>query len=88
LRTFRPGDHIFRWGGDEFLVVAPGLEIEAAESRMKTVRAALAKWRSGQVPCGLSVGIDRLEPGGRPDEALSRADAAMYADKHKRSTAV
>jgi len=41
-RAFRNDDALFRLGGDEFLVVAPGLDPEGAERRASLVREALA----------------------------------------------
>jgi hypothetical protein len=40
--AFRTDDALFRFGGDEFLVLAPGLELDAAHARVSRLRDALA----------------------------------------------
>jgi len=84
-RAFRAEDSVFRWGGDEFLVIAPGLEPEAAEARIEALRLALLEPSADSPLCSVAVGIARLEPGGALEDALNRADQAMYEDKLRRS---
>jgi len=79
--AFRSDDALFRLGGDEFLVVAPGLDTEAAHERVGRLRAELAVGDRTSPPCRLSVGIAALAPGGEPDVALREADERMYGDK-------
>jgi len=87
LRTsFRPSDQHVRWGGDEFLAVAPGLTLEAARERVTEVRQALGETLVGTdvVPAfSVSVGVALLEPGGDPEAALREADRGMYLDKRR-----
>ncbi|HUK13773.1 MAG TPA: GGDEF domain-containing protein [Thermoanaerobaculaceae bacterium] len=86
-RTFRNDDALFRLGGDEFLVVAPGLDVEGAERRVGLLREAL----DGSGPDGpgfhLSVGIALLSPDGEPEAALREADDRMYLDKRRKKIA-
>jgi diguanylate cyclase (GGDEF)-like protein len=79
---FRPEDGIFRYAGDEFLVVARGLDVTGAEERVQKVRDRL---RSKEGPSiSFSVGIAALEPGGAPEEAVKAADESMYRAKESR----
>jgi diguanylate cyclase (GGDEF)-like protein len=79
--SFRPADAVFRWGGDEFLVLAEGMNLAAAEERCQAVREAQA-CASAQVPATtLSVGLSLWLPGQELEEALGLADKAMYRHK-------
>ena len=82
--TFRSDDTLFRLGGDEFLVIAPGLDPEAAEARVGALRADLAEGAENAPACHLSVGVARLEPRGEPEAALREADDRMYVEKRRR----
>ncbi|HQT94157.1 MAG TPA: GGDEF domain-containing protein [Thermoanaerobaculaceae bacterium] len=83
-RTFRSDDTLFRFGGDEFLVIAPGLDPEAAGTRVEKLRADLALGEEGTPPCRISVGIASLAPRGEPEAALREADDRMYLEKRRR----
>jgi diguanylate cyclase (GGDEF)-like protein len=84
-RSFRTEDAIFRWGGDEFLIIAPGMDLEGALRRVDVFRTELARHGEGVPPVLASAGIALLPPGGEPDVALREADQRMYADKRRKS---
>ncbi len=81
--SFRTEDAIFRWGGDEFLVIAPGMDFEGAQRRVNTLRAELSRHGEGVPPVAVSAGIAMLPPNGEPELALREADHRMYADKRR-----
>jgi diguanylate cyclase (GGDEF)-like protein len=79
--SFRPCDALVRYAGDEFLVVAPGLDAKGASDRVAALRDRLEGARDGDETIRFSAGIAELRPGGDPDQALRDADEAMYEAK-------
>jgi len=75
-----------RLGGEEFLLLLPEMELEAAVRVAEQARAAVAgvdtsRWFSGQ-PLSVSAGVAMAHPGpGAVADALRRADEALYAAK-------
>jgi GGDEF domain-containing protein len=66
------------------IVIAPGLDPEAAGARVATLRADLAEGGESAPPCHISVGVASLAPRGEPDVALREADDRMYLEKRRR----
>jgi diguanylate cyclase (GGDEF)-like protein len=81
--AFRPDDHVIRYGGDEFLVVARGLDTTAARLRVDDLTDRIKRNRA-TIWCGFSVGISELAPGGQPEPALQLADQNMYKAKNQK----
>jgi diguanylate cyclase (GGDEF)-like protein len=81
--SFRPDDHVIRYGGDEFLVIAQGLDSTAAQSRVEDLSARLALYR-GRVSCGFSVGMAELTADLQPEAVLQMADENMYEAKNRK----
>ncbi|NQD35898.1 GGDEF domain-containing protein [Permianibacter sp. IMCC34836] len=79
--SFRPTDHIIRYAGDEFVVVAPGVTPEALQDRINTTRQQLSRHHRRGPRIRFSVGTSYLDVGGEPEAALHAADAAMYSQK-------
>lgn len=79
--SFRPNDAVIRYAGDEFLVVAGGLDRSAVDGRVDAVRAKLRAAPADALPIRFSYGVAPLLPGGDPDEAVRAADEAMYLAK-------
>ena len=85
----REYDYVARMGGDEFVVVAPGLTSDAADRRAEQLRQ-LAR-QSGLVVCredllSLSVGQAVFpDDGGDAEELLAEADRRMYIEKQQQS---
>nr|WP_232115413.1 GGDEF domain-containing protein [Luteimonas sp. XNQY3] len=89
----RPGDLVARWGGEEFLVACPTLDLRGASDVAERLRAVVANtpfaFDGGQAVLSVSIGfacwptqatagVARKE---RWREAVDLADRALYASK-------
>jgi diguanylate cyclase (GGDEF)-like protein len=81
-RQLDPGAGLYRYGGEEFAVVAPGLDEHAALQLAERMRAAIADADFGDIKVTVSIGVSTWAPGqGAVAVALDAADAALYAAK-------
>jgi diguanylate cyclase (GGDEF)-like protein len=86
-RNLRPGDHLGRYGGEEFAVILPDTDADEAGRVAERLRAAVAglepDWASGAARVTLSGGIAFATPG-RSDfsQLMVRADQALYRAKN------
>lgn len=78
----REVDHLARWGGEEFLIVLPDTDEAAAVVVAERLRLAVSEVR---LPGGDAVtatfGLAQRGPEESPDQAISRADEALYVGK-------
>ncbi|MFW6364240.1 MAG: diguanylate cyclase, partial [Spirochaeta sp.] len=85
--TLRRSDLIFRFGGEEFVLVMPGVHAAEAKKRLDTLRRTVEAIPYHHEPFGeiritVSIGIADIPSGGaEPNEILERADSAMYQAK-------
>jgi diguanylate cyclase (GGDEF)-like protein len=83
----REYDYVARMGGDEFVVIAPGLAADAAGKKAEQMRA-LARHAGSEV-CGeeiLSLSVGRAnypDDGNDAEQLLAEADRRMYLEKQK-----
>jgi diguanylate cyclase (GGDEF)-like protein len=85
---FRPGDTVVRFAGDEFLVIATGLDRSAVDERVAQLQRHMRKSLGEVPPFTFSVGIADLAIGGDPEQALQAADRRMYSIKSGQRRAV
>jgi diguanylate cyclase (GGDEF)-like protein len=79
-------DSVYRFGGDEFLIVATGLseQLEERLSRLLIQAVTRPVYINGfAVEVGASVGYDRWQQGEPLEDTAHRADLAMYEAKSR-----
>ena len=88
-RQIRGVDTLGRWGGEEFMVVAPGIHGPMASELGERIRLAVEEHPFDPVgSLTLSVGVATWTPGVGTgmdqgvEQAIERAARALYASKH------
>lgn len=83
IRTY---DQVFRYGGEEFLVLLPNTELETARTAMDRLRTALSDAPihvddNTDISVTASFGVAQLTDEEAIEDVLERADAALYRAK-------
>ena len=82
--SLRAGDHVGRFGGEEFLLVLPGTTMAQASSLVERLRVrleALPPLPSGERPVTASFGLAAWRGDESAADLLLRADQALYRAK-------
>ena len=78
----RQNDVAARWGGEEFVVLADGANLDNARMLAEQIRESVATTTFSPVPrVTVSVGIADYQEGETGDDLLRRADKALYGAK-------
>ena len=87
-QQLRPRDLLVRYGGDEFAVLLPDVDMEQAiaigERVLENVSGGTGDTSDSliQIPIRISMGVAELRPQGTLDSLIRDADAALYRAKH------
>ena len=87
LRHIREADYVFRWGGDEFLVLISCGEQEAIRRGRSCRRPSPRRRSSPSLPPGVALSIGCVEVPPDADDIMplvQAADERMYVDKKRR----
>ena len=84
-KTLRDGDKVFRYGGEEFLIVLNRTSttdsIAAATRILELVRSNRLIYQGDSLSVTMSAGLTKYISGDTPDTLLARADKALYSAK-------
>jgi len=86
--VLRPYDRIFRYGGEEFLLLLPNTEPRMAHIVAERIRVALVEQvltHDEDLPITVtaSFGLAELQPGMTVEDAIDHADRALYSAKEQ-----
>lgn len=88
--TLRPYDKLYRWGGDEFLLILPSARAVDVQARLTEVLGSAAPLPLGAggnpVQLAVSLGAADYTSAETFDETIQRADEAMYREKYRRKS--
>jgi two-component system, cell cycle response regulator len=82
--NLREIDYLIRWGGEEFIIIAPETELKRAEVLAERIRRAVESYRfdhAGSVT--ISLGVAQYTADDNEDAFVKKADDAMYLAKKK-----
>lgn len=79
--SVRESDFVARWGGDEFLMVAPEIAEESAQQLAERCRSEIDKEPVAGYPVTLCFGVTEFLPEDNVDTMLARADEMLYKAK-------
>lgn len=85
-KHFGKNSTLFRFGGDEFLIVTGCAGKEECLSNISEVSKELKTYDFGKINIGISLGIHKLELDQTLDEAVMKAESRMYEYKIFEST--
>jgi diguanylate cyclase (GGDEF)-like protein len=88
VNTLRSDDFIFRYGGDEFVVLLPNSTLDAGakvaeklRSSVEAHRFPLSKGGEETLSITISLGVSQVRLEDSAESVLARADSALYASK-------
>lgn len=83
VQSTRSEDVIVRWGGEEFLLLMPELNLTQGMHRVEDLREGMLHWPIDdlQEPLTMSFGVVEVSAGQSADLLLSLADKHLYAAK-------
>ncbi|MDZ7762178.1 MAG: diguanylate cyclase [Desulfovermiculus sp.] len=87
--SLRDSDIVARAGGDEFVILLPGTELQTGEKIVQRIQREIKNYNQlhkGQIPLSLSIGLACAENEQHDlTEVLKQADDLMYRDKLNRN---
>lgn len=87
VSRLRQMDIVCRWGGEEFLVLLKGCDLETAWNMAEELRLGILNnpltFQKQSIAITVSVGVTTYQPEDTRDKMISRADKALYKAKQQ-----
>ena len=84
-KTLRDGDKVFRYGGEEFVIIlnriTPEACLEITNRILELVRNNQLIYKGESINVTMSIGTTKYDKGDTPDSLIDRADKALYKSK-------
>lgn len=82
-KIIRATDVLVRWGGEEFVVLAPEIGLNSAAMLADKIRTAISEHSfPSELKVTMSFGVTEIEVGDSLETIMNRADSALYESKH------
>jgi diguanylate cyclase (GGDEF)-like protein len=80
----RKTDYLFRWGGEEFLILSSETQLDKAHALAERIRKAIESYKFKKVgKVTVSFGVTEFKERDTEDSFVKRTDDAMYKAKKK-----
>jgi diguanylate cyclase (GGDEF)-like protein len=83
--TLRDGDKVFRYGGEEFVIILNRITEEKCQEIAKRILQTISTnkllYKDNSVNVTISIGVTKYKKGDDPDTLIDRADKALYRSK-------
>ncbi len=80
--SLRSMDRVYRYGGDEFVILLPKTDLETAEEIAKRLKKASSDISINGIPLSISTGVASSSEG--TGRIVSKADERMYKEKREK----
>jgi diguanylate cyclase (GGDEF)-like protein len=85
-KTLRDGDKLFRYGGEEFIIVLNRIDTRTAKLIARRILDLISHnklfYKGESLKVTMSIGLTKYVEGDTPESLISRADKALYESKH------
>lgn len=85
IEKLRKNDMVFRWGGEEFLIILTEIDMSTAAAILDRLRQILSQTyldtKYGKVHITITIGLNRLDPY-NPYDSIKMSDNKLYAGKN------
>jgi diguanylate cyclase (GGDEF)-like protein len=88
-KNLRINDIFARWGGEEFIILLPRTDVDAAYIKAQEIRSLVESHVDIELPpITISIGVTEINDSDTTNICLQRVDKALYLSKEKRNDVV